>query len=407
MASKLGSRFDKLTAASGVSNIGDGVMGAAFPLLVASLTRDPLLVAGATFVGRLPWLLFGLVSGALVDRMDRKRVMILTNGMRFVGIGLLAYGISTGHAGLVAVYVVAFGLGVAETFFDTSAEAFTPQLVDSGQLPSANARLQGLEFVAGSLAGPPLGAFLFAATASLPFFFDAGTFLAAALVIAWIPGLYRSERTVTQSVRKDIGEGLRWLWGQRVIRTLVMSAGTINLIMFSFFAIFVLFAQDILDTSDFTYGVLLAVVGLGGLFGAILAPRIIDGIGPGNTLRLSIGVGAVIFPLAGLTSVVWQMAVLGFIYVMCVAGWNVVSVSLRQKLTPDPLRGRVAGAARLLAWGTQPIGALLGGVLAAAFGLRSPFLIGGAGFLVLLAVAWRIFSNESIETAQASTLEAT
>ena len=401
MATQLGSRFDKLTAASGISNIGDGVMGAAFPLLVASLTRDPILVAGATFVGRLPWLLFGLISGALVDRMDRKRVMIITNSLRFVGIGLLAYGIHTGDAGLVVVYVVAFGLGVAETFFDTSAEAFTPHLVETDQLPSANARLQGLEFVAGSLAGPPLGAFLFALAAAIPFFFDGATFLAAALLIAWIPGSFRSERTTTQSVRKDIGEGLRWLWGQRVIRTLVISAGSINLIMFSFFAIFVLFAQDILNTSDFTYGVLLAVVGLGGLVGAIIAPRIIKGIGAGNTLRLNIAVATVIFPLAGLTSRVWQMAVLGFIYVMGLAGWNVVSVSLRQKLTPDLLRGRVAGAARLLAWGTQPIGAVLGGVLAAAYGLRAPFLIGGAGFLILLLATWRIFSNETLEAAQA------
>jgi predicted MFS family arabinose efflux permease len=328
--------------------------------------------------------------------------MVLTNLVRFVGIGLLAYGINSDDAGLVAVYVVGFGLGVAETFFDTSAEAFTPQLVGADDLPSANARLQGLEFVAGQLAGPPLGAFLFAVAASLPFFFDGATFFVAALLIAWIPGAYRSERVVVQTMRKDIGEGLRWLWGQRVIRTLVMSAGAINLIMFSFFAIFVLFAQDILMTSDFTYGLLLAIVGVGGLVGAIIAPRIISALGPGTTLRINIGIAAVIFPLTGLTSSVWVVAVLGFVFVMGLAGWNVISVSLRQRLTPDALRGRVSGAARLLAWGTQPLGAILGGVLAAAFGLRSPFLVGGVGFLVLLIVTWRVFSNETIEVAGAA-----
>ena len=400
MASKLGSRFDKLTAAAGISNLGDGVMAAAFPLLVASLTRDPVLVAGATFVGRLPWLLFGLVSGALVDRLDRKRVMVITNSLRFVGVCLLAYGLAIDEAGLIAVYVVAFGLGVAETFFDTSAEAFTPQLVDTDQLPSANARLQGLEFVAGTLAGPPLGALLFATAVAIPFFVDGFTFLAAALLIAWIPGLYRSDRVATQSIGRDIGEGLRWLWAQRVIRALVLTAGVINLIMFSFFAIFVLFAQDILEVSDVTYGALLAIVGLGGLVGAILAPRIIDRIGPGNTLRLNIAVAVVVFPLAGSASSVWVVAILGFVFVMGMAGWNVVSVSLRQTLTPDELRGRVSGAARLLAWGTQPIGAILGGVIAAAFGLRAPFFIGGAGFLILLLVMWRILSNESIQSAR-------
>ena len=376
-------------------------MGAAFPLLVASLTRDPLLVAGATFVSRLPWLLFGLISGALVDRMDRKRVMVITNTLRFVGIGLLAFGIATGDAGLVAVYVVAFGLGVAETFFDTSAEAFIPQLVETEDLPSANARLQGLEFVAGSLAGPPLGALLFAIAAAVPFFVDGFSFLAAALLIAWIPGHYKSERVVIQTVREDIAEGLRWLWGQRVIRTLVITAGATNLIMFSFFAIFVLFAQDILEVTDVTYGILLAVVGLGGLVGAILAPRIIKTIGPGNTLRMNTAAAAVIFPLAGLTSSVWVVAVLGFLFVLLLAGWNVVSVSLRQQLTPDDLRGRVSGAARLLAWGTQPIGAILGGVFAAAFGLRSPFFIGGVGFVLILLLTWRVFSNETIESAKA------
>ena len=401
MASKLGGRFDKLTAAAGISNIGDGVMGAAFPLLVASLTRDPLLVAGATFVSRLPWLLFGVISGALVDRMDRKRVMVITNTLRFAGIGLLGLGIATGDAGLVAIYVVAFGLGVAETFFDTSAEAFIPQLVETEQLPSANARLQGLEFVAGSLAGPPLGAFMFATAAALPFFVDSFSFLAAAMLIAWIPGTYKSERVVVQTVREDIKEGLKWLWNQRVIRTLVMTAGGTNLIMFSFFAIFVLFAQDILQVTDFTYGVLLAIVGLGGLAGAILAPRIISAVGPGNTLRLNTAVSAVVFPLTGLTSSVWVVAVLGFLFVLVLASWNVVSVSLRQTLTPDEMRGRVSGAARLLAWGTQPIGAVLGGVIAAAFGLRAPFLFGGVGFVVILLLTWRVFSNEAIEAAKA------
>lgn len=400
MATKLGARFDKLTIASGISNIGDGVMGAAFPLLVAALTRDPILVAGATFVGRLPWLLFGLVSGALVDRMDRKRVMVFTNSLRFLGVGLLAWGIATGDAGLTAVYVVAFGLGVAETFFDTSAEAFVPQLVETEQLPSANARLQGLEVVAGSLVGPPLGAFLFAAAAALPFFFDGVTFLIAALLILWIPGRYAAERVATQTLRREIGEGLRWLWRQRVVRTLVLTAGGTNLIMFSFFAIFVLFAQDILGVTDFTYGVLLAIVGLGGLVGAILAPRIIDAIGPGNTLRLNVGAAVILFPLAGLTSSVWVMASLGFLFVFVLAGWNVVSVSLRQTLTPDELRGRVSGAARLFAWGTQPIGAILGGIIASAFGLRAPFLIGGVGFVVIFMLTWRIFSNETIEAAR-------
>ena len=189
-------------------------MGAAFPLLVAAITRDPLLVAGATLVGRLPWLLFALISGALVDRMDRKRVMVITDILRAVGVGLLALGLWIGDVSLVVIYLVAFGLGIAETFFDTSAEAFTPRLVSEDQLPTANGRLQALEFVGGALAGPPVGALLFAVTVSLPFVFDSVSFAIAALLVALIPGAYRSERVTEASVGEDIKEGLRWLWGQ-------------------------------------------------------------------------------------------------------------------------------------------------------------------------------------------------
>jgi hypothetical protein len=153
VATRLGSRFDKLSLAAGISNIGDGVMGAAFPLLVASLSRDPLLVAGATLVGRLPWFLFALISGALVDRMDRRRVMVVTDSIRAVGVGLLAWGVGSGDVGIGIVYVVAFGLGLAETFFDTSAEAFTPRLVERDQLAAANADSRVWNGLAGRSSG--------------------------------------------------------------------------------------------------------------------------------------------------------------------------------------------------------------------------------------------------------------
>lgn len=397
MATKLGSRFDKLSIASGISNIGDGVMGAAFPLVVASLTRDPLLVAGATLVGRLPWFLFALISGALVDRMDRKRVMVITDGLRAVGVSLLAVGVLIGDAGLVAIYVAAFGLGVAETFFDTSAEAFTPQLVTEEQLPAANGRLQALEWVGGAFAGPPLGAFLFTVAASVPFFIDGVSFAVAALVVALIPGAYRAERTVDVSLREDIKVGLRWLWGQRVLRTLVLMAGVINLVMFSITSVFVLYAQDILGVADIGYGLLLSVLGLGGLIGALIAPRVVAKVGPGNTLRIVMVSSAVLFGVFGVPSNLWVAASLMALFGLFVTGWNVVSVTLRQTLTPDDLRARVAGAARLLAWGTQPIGALLGGVLASVFGLRFPFFLGAGVYVVMLVVTWRIISNETLE----------
>lgn len=401
MGTRLGSDFDKLSLAAGISNVGDGVMGAAFPLLVASLTRDPFLVAAATLAGRLPWFLFALVSGALVDRMDRRRVMVVSDSLRAAGVGFLAWEISIGDVGLPVVYLVAFALGTAETFFDTSAEAFTPRLVAHDQLPSANGRLQGLEWVGGSFAGPPLGAALFAVSASLPFFLDAGSFVLAALLVAGIPGVFRSERPTPTTIRSDIADGLRWLWGQRVVRTLSLMAGTTNFFTFGIVSIFVLFAQDILGVPDAGYGILLAALGVGGLLGAVIAPRMVARIGSGTTLRVSVGVQIFAVGMMGWTSNAWVAGGLMATYGFLVTSWNVVSVSLRQGLTPDSVRGRVAGASRLLAWGSQPIGAVVGGVVAAGLGLQSPFFLGAAGLTLMLILTWNVISNESIESARA------
>ena len=400
MATKLGGRFDKLSIAAGVSNIGDGVVGVAFPLLVASITRDPLLVAAATMVGRLPWLLFALLSGALVDRMDRKRVMVVTNVLRAIGIGLMAWGVAADRVDLIAIYVIAFALGVAETFFDTSAEALVPRLVEVEELPPANGRLQALEWVGGAFAGPPLGAFLFAVFAALPFFVDAASFAIAAFFIVLIPGSYQSERVIETSVREDIVGGLKWLWNQRVVRTLALMAGVTNLFTFGIIAVFVLYAQDILGVSDFGYGVLIATLGVGGLLGAVIGPRLVLSLGSGSTLRLTLVAQIFLTALFGFTSNVYVVAGLLFLYGFLITAWNIVAVSLRQGLTPDEIRGRVAGASRLLAWGAQPLGALLGGLIASAFGLRAPFFVASLAFVIATALVWSIISNEAIEDAR-------
>lgn len=400
MATRLGSDFDKLTVGAAISNLGDGVMGAAFPLLVASLTRDPVLVSGATLAGRLPWFLFALISGALVDRMDRRRVMVVTDLMRGVGVGVLAWGISTGDVGLIPVYLIAFGLGVAETFFDTSAEAFTPRLVSEADLPAANGRLQGIEWVGGSFVGPPIGAALFVVAASLPFFLNAASFALAALLVGLIPGAFRSARAEPTTLRSDILVGLRWLWAQRVVRTLALMAGTTNFFTFGIISIFVLYAQDILAVSDAVYGVLLASMGLGGLLGALVAPRMVAAIGSGNTLRVSVALQVIATLVVGSVSNAWIVGLVLVFYGFLIIAWNVVSVSLRQGLTPDEMRGRVAGAARLLAWGSQPLGALTGGWVAATLGLRAPFFVAAAAFAVMLILTWTVISNQSIEAAR-------
>lgn len=395
----LGRRFRLLLAASGISNVGDGVMGAALPLLVAALTRDPLLVAAATLLNRLPWFLFAVTSGALVDRMNRRRVLVTTDVIRAGLVGVLAVAIAADAATLPFVYVIAFGLGLAETFFDTSAEAFIPALVPAKDLPAANGRLQAFEWVGGAFAGPPLGAALFAAGAAIPFGLNAASFAVAAALVASIPGRFDAPPRTDRTLRSEIAEGVRWLWHQRVLRTLSIMAGVTNLLMFGIIAIFVLFAQDILGVSDTGYGVMLSVLGIGGLAGALTAPAVVRRVGPGTTVQLSVVLSVVLTVIMGVISNPWIAAVVLGFYGVQLTLWNVVAISLRQTLTPDALRGRVAGVSRLLTWGTQPLGAAIGGVAASLFGLRAPFFFAAAGMGALFVATVAIVNNRTITAA--------
>lgn len=394
----LGARFNKLWAAVIVSNLGDGVMSVAFPLLVASITRDPVLVAGATVVGRIPWLLFALPAGALVDRMDRRRVMVVVDWGRAVVVGVLGLLLLAGDVSLAIIYAIAFVLGSAETMFDTASEALLPNIVGTDRLDAANGRLQAAEWATNTFVGPPFGAVLFGVAAAVPFLFDAGSFVLAAVLVSAIGGKFRGREASVASgnLRTEIGDGMRWLWGHTVLRALAMMAGVTNLVGMGIIAIFVLFVQDILELGDVGYGLILATIGLGGLIGSLTAPLVTRRFGQGTTLLGSVvglGIGAVVM---GSTSSALVAATVAGFYGLLIGLWNVVAISLRQRLTPDELRGRVSSVARLLAWGTQPVGALLGGVVANFFGLRAPFFVAAVVWVLVFVVAAPIVNNQRI-----------
>lgn len=392
--------FNKLWTASAISNLGDGIMGAAFPLLVASITRDPFWVAGATVVNRLPWFFFALLAGALVDRMDRKRVMVAVDLVRALVVGVLGLLLVLGDAHLAIVYVVAFALGSSETMFDTSAEAVLPTLVGEDALEMANGRIQSTEWAANSFAGPPIGAALFVAAAALPFLANAVSFAVAALVVAAIGGSFRAEREVDKSkgaIRREVGEGLRWLWGHTVLRTLSIMAGIINLMAFGIIAIWVLYVQDEIGLGDLGFGMLLATMGIGGLFGALSSSAISKRIGQGTTMLTALTILIAVTFTMGATSSQVLVFACGVLIGFGLGVWNVVAISLRQAITPDELRGRVAATSRMLAWGTQPLGALGGGIIAGVLGLRAPFFFAGAVWIVLLVAVIPIVSNRRIE----------
>lgn len=399
----LGPNYRKLWTASAISNIGDGVRFTALPLLGASITRDPGKVALIDLFSTLPWFLFALVAGALVDRWDKRLAMAISNGIRFLLMLALALATVWDNGSLIVLYVVGFLLGCAETIFDNSAQTIMPAIVRKDQLERANGRLYAAEIINNQFAGPPLGGFLFAFAAAAPFFVDSVSFLISALLIAALAGSFRSPRedaSEPTTIRKDIAEGLRWLWNHRLIKTLAIALGVWNGVSMAGFAIFVLYALEILGLSEVGFGILLAASTAGSLLGSMLASRL-SRMGGGTTLIGSVLLGALSSAGIALTSdaivVGLMMAIFGFVSVV----WNVITVSLRQAIIPSHLLGRVNSVYRLLGWGSMPIGAAIGGLMGRSLGLRSPFWL-QAGVLVVMAIAMLpLVNNRAIAAARA------
>jgi len=406
-ARRLSGRYWRLWTASTISNLGDGVAIVALPLLAVSLTRNPVLVSLLGVVQYLPWLLFSLISGALVDRLDRRVLMWRTDVFRAVVISAVGLLVVVDWMSLPVLFSAAFLLGTAETLFDNASQAILPSLVERDALAKANGRLQGAEVVTNQFVGPPLGGLLFAAAAATPFLLDGASFLAAAVLVALIPGSFRparaavaSDTPVVRQVRDDIAEGLRWLWRHRVLRTLAMVLGGANLFWWAGESVLVLFAQDVLGLDEAGYGVLLTSFAAGSVAASVTADRLIVWLGSGTALIASLVAMGVCPLIAGLLSSPWLVGVMfvgaGFSTVV----WNIITVSLRQSIIPDEILGRVNSAYRFVGWGVIPLGALLGGVLADVFGLRAPFIVGGVGMIVLAVVMAPIVNTRTILEAQ-------
>ena len=375
------------------------------PLLAASLTRDPILVAGLTFAQRVPWLLFPLISGALVDRLDRRRVMGYADGVRTALIGALGVAALLGWASLPLLYVIFFLMGTLETLFDNASQAIIPAVVSRDRLEPANSRLYAAEIVSNQLAGPPLGGFLFGLAVAVPFLLDAGTYAAAAALILALRGEFRPERpegAPPTTLVAEIGEGLRWLWNHGLIRTLAIMLGVFNMTFAATEAIFVLFAQDVLGLGSFGYGVLLTSGAVGGLIGSLTADKIIAWFGSGGALQAAVVISAVVLavvPLSESAFVVWAVFLLVGITVVV---WNVITVSFRQAVVPEDIFGRVNSVYRLLGWGGISVGALLGGFLARSFGLTAPFWFAAVVLATMFFITLPFVNNQTMSKARQS-----
>jgi MFS family permease len=401
----LGRSFYKAMVASGFANLADGFLWVALPLLAVQLTRSPVLIAGVTIAARLPWLL-APVAGALADRLDRRQTMVRVNLVRTVLLGGLALAVAADLASLPMLYAVAVALGVAETLFDTSAQSLLPALVARDDLTRANSRLFAVELVANTFVGPPLGGLLAAVGLALALGAPAAAYLVGAACLALIAGAFRPAGAApvgSTRLRDDIAEGARFVWRHPVLGPLAVMLGVQNMAFAAFYSVFVLFAvaPGPMGLSEAGFGILTATLGVGSLLGTWLAVPAERRLGRFRTLVLSVVLNgaSLVVPIvtAGAVPVGASMVVSG----VAVVFWNVVTVSLRQRITPDRLLGRMNASYRLVGWGTMPLGALLGGILAEALGLRPAFAVAAVATFVTLA-GFRYVTAETIAAAEAA-----
>ncbi|HEX4906132.1 MAG TPA: MFS transporter [Acidimicrobiales bacterium] len=370
--------FTRLFLASTISNLGDGVLLAALPLVARRLTDDPLTISAVSAAATAPWLLFGLTAGAIVDRVHRVRLMVAVDVARaalLAGFALLVVSDRTSIA-LLAVLVALIGIG--ETLFDTAAQSVVPAVVSGDRLEAANGRLFGAQLAANGFVGPPMGAALFAVAAGWPLALDAMTFAVSAALL-WGVRRHTPVPTspATSTLRADVREGLSWLWADPGIRAFAIGAATINLAHTAVMAIAVLFVRDELGAGATSFGLTLTGAAVGGLTGTVVAPWVVRRVGRRRAVIGAIAAFGAGLLVAGTASTV--VATASGLAVLGAAGevWNVVAVSYRQARVPDRLLGRVMASYRVLAYGAMPVGALAGGALA-RFGLRTPFLVGAA-----------------------------
>lgn len=415
--------YRKLMAATGAANLADGLQVVAVPWLASVLTRDPVQIALVTAATRLPWLLFSLPVGAITDRFDRRRLIAWADTARtglLLGFALLLAFTGTDgtgpsrHAGLLlaALYVLALLVGFAEVVSDNSSQTLIPSIVPRERLETANGRLWAVETVANQFVGPPLAGVLIAVGMAVPFFVGAGSFALAAAVVFTIAGHFRPPAgdASRPGMRREIGEGFRWLWRNRLLRSLAISLGVLNASSALATAVFVLFGQEVAGLDAAAFGLLMTGSAIGAVIGSFFAPWLTRRVRPGTALAVTVVVLGVGEGSLGLMSAFWPLWAATLITGVFIVVWNVITVSLRQSLIPDRLLGRVNSVYRFFGWGTIAVGTLLGGVLVAVlepavgreWALRLPFLVSAVLHLGLLVSAGPRIGNAQIAQARAA-----
>ena len=374
-----------------VSSAGDGMFLTAFPLLAAILTRDPVLIAGVTIASRLPWLMFSLFTGALADRMDRRKLMIGADLIRLVIVGLLGVAILTDVVNIWMLYFSAFLLGSCETLHVNAAQGLIPAIVKPEDLLEANARFASGQIVAAQFIGPPLGVAMFNVSMSLPFLADAATFAGSAALVSRVPDEHAVEPPTTK-ILQDIKEGIRYTIETVSLRRLTEILMVVNFFYFAANALLVLYNEDLVGGNKITFTALSVGAASGTVISRFFLDKITTKLGKTRTLQVSLWAWAI--ATIGL-AVAWEpiLAIVMHLVLGLGSGWWIaLNTTLRQQITPTRMLGRMNAVSRTVTWGIVPFGALFGGVAARVFGLRGPFIISA-----IVMVSYAVFSRRLLK----------
>ncbi|WP_441251312.1 MFS transporter [Kitasatospora sp. McL0602] len=402
MTTEAGRRFALLWTASAISCVGDGVLLTAGPLLVLSLNSDPKVVATAEVAVTLPYLLLGIFGGVVVDRMERRRLMVGLDLARGLLLAVVVASLLIGVAQIPVLLVALFILSTADTVFRTAAQTVLPSIVPKDALVRANSRLMSAETIGTQFFGPALGGLLFAASVTLPFLVDGISFAGSGLLVLFaLPMAARSlgrkgagaadgpagagagqPKEARPGILKEAAEGVRWMWGQGTLRFLAATSAVINFFTGATTAIMVIYAHRVLHLSGSGYGLVIACGAFGGLAAGLVAGKVAKKVGIKGALALAVGLQAVgqavLFVASDRVLTVLALSSASYAQIQ----FSSVSVALRQAQIPSALLGRVTSVYRMMAWGSVPLGAMVAGLVVAWVGLRVTFAVGA----VLLTV---------------------
>ena len=391
---RFGTGFRWLIASSWVSNLGDGIAIAAGPLLVASMTHDPILVASAALLQWLPPLLFGLLAGALADRLDRRLIIVTVDLLRAVVLVLLTLTIATDVVQIWIVLLAMFLLGTAEVFADNTAATLMPMLVQRDDLAVANSRLTSGFITVNQLAGPPIGAALFAAGHAVPFAAQAVLVaLGAVLISRLVLAPHRREAAIQTHLRHDIAEAFHWVLHNAAVRTLVMTIFVFNITFGAAWSVLVLYATERLGMGPIGFGLLTTVSAVGGLIGTLAYPWITRHVTLGDLMRIGLVFETFTMLSLAVTTHAWVAMCIFFVFGAHAFIWGTTSLTIRQRAVPTELQGRVGSVNLVGVFGGLVIGSAIGGVLAQHWGVTAPFWFAFAGSALFVVLIWGQLSH--------------